>query len=111
VAAAEEAVRHTPADEHVTILLTTSDPAETSRLLSLRIGDLLGTLREVFAPDDWPRFTLVLADTDSVAPIAGRPDTGDETETALRIRNGIVVARSHGRGAAYAAAIATVPSA
>lgn len=104
--AAEEAVRAARPGDRVTVAVVTSDPAELGRLVRLRIGDLTGCLRRVFAPDAWPRLHVVLDDPALLASAVGLPDANDATEAAVRIRDGQVVARAEGRGAAHAAASA-----
>ena len=100
--AAEEAVR---SGEQVTIVVVTGDPAETGRLVRLRVTDLVGCLRRVFAPEVWQRVRLVLDDA-SVASALGVTDPGDETEAAVRVQDGVIVARSGGRGAGHAVSAA-----
>ncbi|MET8003639.1 helix-turn-helix domain-containing protein [Nonomuraea glycinis] len=102
--AAEEAVRAARPGDRVTVAVVTSDPAEIGRLIRLRIGDLVGCLRGVLAPDAWQGPHLVLGS--AVASAAGIPDTGDSTEAAVRVQAGKIVARARGRGAAYAVATA-----
>ncbi|MEV1175437.1 helix-turn-helix domain-containing protein [Nonomuraea sp. NPDC049784] len=104
--AAEEAVRAARPGDRVTVAVVTSDPAELGRLVRLRIGDLTGCLRRVFAPDAWPGLRLVLDDHATIASAIGIPDIDDTTEAAVRIRAGKIVARAAGRGAAHAAATA-----
>jgi AcrR family transcriptional regulator len=104
--AAEEAVRAARPGDRVTVIVLTSDPAEVGRLVRLRVGDLTGCLRRVFAPGQWPRLRLVLDDGALVASAVGLPDAGDAIEAAVRIQDGRIVARAHGRGAAHAAATA-----
>jgi AcrR family transcriptional regulator len=104
--AAEEAVRAARPDDLVTVAVLTSDPAEVGRLVRLRIGDLTGCLRRVFGPGGWPGLRLVLDDRFLTAAAVGLPDAGDATEAAVRIRDGQIVARAEGRGAAFAAAAA-----
>jgi hypothetical protein len=106
LAAAEEAVRGARPGDRVTVVVLTADQAETGRLLRLRISDLTGCLRRVFAPDRWPRLRLVLDERGLAASAAGLPDAGDATEAAVRVRDGGIVARANGRGAAHAAATA-----
>jgi AcrR family transcriptional regulator len=101
--AAEEAVRSARPGEQVTLVVVTDDPAETGRLARLRVTDLAGCLRRVFAPDVWQRVRLVLDDEALTASAVGLTDLDDETEAAVRVRGGVIVARAHGRGAAYAA--------
>jgi len=106
LAAAEEAVRAARPGDRVTVVVLTSDPAELGRLVRLRVSDLTGCLRRVFAPDRWPRLRLVLDDHALTASAAGLPDAGDATEAAVRIHAGRIVARANGRGATHAAATA-----
>jgi len=86
------------------VAVVTSDPAETGRLIRLRVDDLVAVLRRVFAT--LPAVRLVLDDRAVVAAAAGLPAAGDQAEAAARIRAGRIVARAHGRGAAHAAATA-----
>jgi AcrR family transcriptional regulator len=106
LAAAEEAVRSARAGEQVTVVVVTSDLAETGRLVRLRIADLTACLRRVFTVDALPPLCLVLDDHAAVASVLGLPDPDGETEAAVRIQGGAIVARAHGRGAAHAAATA-----
>ncbi|MES4903451.1 MULTISPECIES: helix-turn-helix domain-containing protein [unclassified Streptomyces] len=104
LAAAEEAVRGARPGEQVTVAVVTSDPAEIGRLVRLRVSDLSGCLRRVFAADAWPGLRLVLDDHALTASSVGLTEAGDATEAAVRVRDGRVVARAEGRGAAHAAA-------
>jgi hypothetical protein len=104
--AAEEAIRAARPGDRITVAVVTSDPAEIGRLVRLRIGDLTGCLRRVFAPDAWPGLRLVIDDRATIASAIGIPDTGDATEAAVRIQAGRIFARGYGRGAAYAVATA-----
>jgi AcrR family transcriptional regulator len=104
--AAEEAVRAAHPGDRVTVIVLTSDPAELGRLVRLRVSDLTGCLRRVFAPGQWPRLRLVLDDGAPAASAVGLPDAGDATEAAVRIQDGRIVARAQGRGAGHAAATA-----
>jgi len=104
--AAEEAVRAAGPGEPVTVVVLTGDPAEIGRLIRLRVGDLTGCLRRVFAPGAWPGLRLVLDDRALAASAVGLADADDATEAAVRIRQGRIVARAEGRGAGHAAASA-----
>jgi AcrR family transcriptional regulator len=130
LAAAEELVRAARPDDQVTIAVVTSDPAEIGRLVRLRVSDLTACLRRVFAEGSWPRLKLILDDrglvaaavraTDGAVAPATRAGDGvaaaaraadvvatyhdDDTEEAVRIQNGTIVARALGRGAGYAVA-------
>ncbi|WP_030474010.1 TetR/AcrR family transcriptional regulator [Lentzea aerocolonigenes] len=97
--AAEEAVR---SGEPVTIVVVTGDPAETGRLVRLRITDLVACLRRVFEPETWQHVRVALDDAALVASALGVADPGDETEVAVRVQAGVIVARSGGRGAGHA---------
>ena len=77
-----------------------SDAAETGRLLRLRIADLTGCLRRVLP---LPSLRIVLDDDAVVAAALGLTEPGDDTEAAVRVQGGAIVARAHGRGAAHAA--------
>lgn len=106
LAATEEAVRSARPGEQVTVAVVTNDAAETGRLVRLRTTDLIGCLRRVFAPDAWRRVRLVLDDDALVASAIGLTDLDDETQSAVRVQGGAIVARAHGRGAAYAVSTA-----
>ncbi|MFI0353053.1 TetR/AcrR family transcriptional regulator [Actinomadura sp. 9N407] len=104
--AAEEAVRAARPGDRITVAVVTSDPAEVGRLVRLRIGDITSCLRRVVPEDSWPAPHLVLDDGAAIASAIGIPDVGDSTEAAVRVQAGRIFARAHGRGAAYAVAIA-----
>ncbi|MCT2586450.1 TetR/AcrR family transcriptional regulator [Actinophytocola gossypii] len=112
--AAEEAVRSAPSGEQVTVVVVVRDPAETGRLVRLRIADLTGCLRRVFPTAALPPLRLLLDEHGTVAAALGIPvpddEADDETEAAVRVRDGAIVARAHGRGAAHAAATAHAPN-
>lgn len=104
--AAEEAVRAAGVAERVTVVVTASDPAETGRLVRLRVADLMGGLGRVFVAEALPALELVLDDEGRVARALGLQAVGDETEAAVRVRDGKIVARAEGRGAGHAVATA-----
>jgi len=104
--AAEEAVRSAAPGDQVAIVVVTGDQEETGRLVRLRVTDLVNCLRKVFKPDTWQHVRLVLDDDALVASAIGLDDPGDETEAAVRARDGVIVARAHGRGAGHAAGAA-----
>jgi hypothetical protein len=99
--AAEEAVRSARPGKQVTVVVV-SEAAETGLLVRLRVADLTGCLRRVFAADALPPLRLVLDDHAVVASALGISSPGDETEAAVRVRGGVIVARATGRGAAHA---------
>ena len=95
--AVEQAVR---AGADVTAVLVTGEPAELAPLARLVVAELAGCLREAFPPSAWPRLRVVC--DDSVAAAAGVASVSDETEVAVRIANGRIVARSEGPAATAA---------
>ncbi|MEV0810165.1 TetR/AcrR family transcriptional regulator [Micromonospora sp. NPDC050200] len=108
--AAEEAVRAARPGDLVTVAVVTSDPAETGALVRLRITDLAACLRRLFGPAISPSMRLVLDDQAALASAIGA-GTAEDTEAAIRIRAGKIIARAYGRGAAYAAATTPVAEA
>jgi AcrR family transcriptional regulator len=104
LSATEETVRSARAADAVTIVIVTSDPAELGRLARLRIADLVGCLRRVFVPEDLPRLRLAFDDEGTVPAALGMAGADDFTETAVRVRDGRIVARAQGRGAGHAVA-------
>lgn len=105
--AAEDAVRSARSGERVTVAVVTGDPDQTGLLLRLRVADLASCLRRVFPAEIWRRFRLVIGDDAAAAATAiGLTATGDTTEAAVRVQDGVIVARAQGRGAAHAAATA-----
>ena len=96
--AAEEAVRAAHPGDRVTVIVQTSDPAEIGRLVRVRVSDLTGCLRRVFAPGQWPRLRLV--STTAPCPSAGgcrTPPTPPRRRFPYRPAGS---SPRHGRGAA-----------
>ncbi|GAA1384745.1 TetR/AcrR family transcriptional regulator [Pseudonocardia kongjuensis] len=109
LAAAEDTLRSARLRDEVTVAIVTDDPAELgrlARLARLRIVDIAGCLRRVFAPADLPRLRVVL-DDGAVAAALGVDAPGTRTEVAVRVRGGRVVARAEGFGAGHAVAAST----
>lgn len=104
LSAAEEAVRSARPRDEVTLVVVTDDPDEIGRLARLRITDLVGCLRRVFAAGELPRLRIVFDDAGTVAAAIGRESVDDHTEVAIRVRDGLIVARADGRGAGHAVA-------
>lgn len=107
--AAEEAVRAARPGDRVTVALVTDDPAESGALVRLRITDLAACLRRVFGPAIRPSLRLVLDDGAVLASAVGA-GSAEDTEAAVRVQAGRIVARAGGHGAGYAAATADVPA-
>ncbi|SNS50956.1 transcriptional regulator, TetR family [Actinomadura meyerae] len=107
--AAEEAVRAARPGEAATVAVVTDDPAETGALVRLRITDLAGCLRRAFGPDAGLPLRLVLDDRGALATAIGA-GTAADTEAAVRVQDGAIIARASGRGAGYAAATAGRPA-
>jgi AcrR family transcriptional regulator len=105
LSAAEEAVRAVRPDEKVTVAVVTSDPAEIGNLVRLRISDLIACLRAVFPAEPWDGLRLVIDDTAQIASALGVAAVDNECEAAVRIHDGVIIARAAGRGAAYAAGL------
>ncbi|KAB7836935.1 TetR/AcrR family transcriptional regulator [Streptomyces mobaraensis] len=103
LSAAEDVLRSARPDDEVTIVVVTSDSAETGRLARLRIVDLVGCLRRVFTADRLPRVRVVFDDTGTVPAALGHPPADDLTEIAVRVRNGLITGHATGRGAGHAA--------
>jgi AcrR family transcriptional regulator len=104
--AVEEALRGAPPATAVTLALVTGDPGELGPLVQLVIADLRRCLRAAVAPSAWPRLRIVYDRSGAVAAAAGVSAVSDATESAFRIRDGRIVARTDGYGACHAAATA-----
>ncbi|MBO3738810.1 TetR family transcriptional regulator [Actinoplanes flavus] len=100
--AAEETVR---AADNVTIAAVTGDPAELGALVRLRVDGTMAMLRQIFPGGVRPPVRVIVDGAEGFAHAIGAP-VGDDTEAAVRIRDGRVVARADGRGAGHAAATA-----
>lgn len=100
--AVEEAIRAASPGESVTVAMVTSDPAELGYLVRVRVGDLVDRLRHLFPPDSWRPLRLVLDDRAILASAVGLDHVDDSTEAAVRIREGMIVARADSRGAGHA---------
>lgn len=101
--AAEEAVRAARPEDRVTVAVVTGDPAETGALVRLRITGLAECLRRAFPPTAAPPLHVDLDDGAALAAAVGAAVT-DDTEAAIRVHAGRVVARASGRGAGHAVA-------
>jgi AcrR family transcriptional regulator len=103
--AAEESARAAPPGSDVTIAIVTGDPDELLPLARLVLARLHGTLaRAVPEPARPPLRLLPGPDADTLAAAAGLTTVDDDTEAAVRIAGGRIVARATGRGAGHAAA-------
>jgi AcrR family transcriptional regulator len=101
----EEAVR---AGTAVTAVLVSSEPAEFAPLARLVIADVAGCLRQAFPRQAWPPLRVVCDESGALAAAAGAAAVSDETELAVRIRSGRIVARAEGPGACHAVATSRV---
>ena len=99
LAAVEEAVRN---GARATLVMVTGTPAELVPLARLVLARLCVSLRQSFPVGAWPRLRVVCDETGAVARAAGVPSVSDETETAIRVEGGRVVALAEGSGAAHA---------
>lgn len=98
--AVEEALRAAPEGVPVTIVPVTAEPAELLPLVRLALAELRSCLSPSFPAGAWARPRIAL--DPGLAEAAGAVDPDDDTETALRLHGGRVVARSEERGAAHA---------
>ncbi|HET6502265.1 MAG TPA: TetR/AcrR family transcriptional regulator [Amycolatopsis sp.] len=103
IASAEEAVR---TGAPVTVVLVTGDPGELAPLARLVIAEFCGCLRQALSPEAWSPPRVVCDEGGSLAAAAGVLAVSDETEIAVRVEGGLVVARAAGRGACHAVAAA-----
>ena len=107
LAAIEEALRAAPPAATLTAVLVTSDPGELGPLARLAVTSLRNCLRAAVAPSAWPRLQLIHDEHGALAAAAGVSAISDATESAVRIRNGRIVAQADGYGACHAAATAS----
>ncbi|WP_461119069.1 TetR/AcrR family transcriptional regulator [Saccharothrix stipae] len=103
LAAVEEAVRN---GARVTLAVVTGAPGELAPLARLVVAQLCVSLRQAFPVAAWPRPRVVCDETGALAAAAGVPSVSDETETAIRVERGRVVARAEGSGAGHAVSAA-----
>lgn len=108
--AAEEALRAVPDGTPVMLAVVGDNPAEHVPLARASLTDLYVCLRQAFPAHAVPTLEVVLEGADAVAAAAGATDTGDDTETAVRVAGGRIVARSTVRGACHAVAVSAAVS-
>ncbi|MEU1670995.1 hypothetical protein ABZ752_03045 [Streptomyces roseifaciens] len=94
-------MRSARSGDRLAFAVVTADPAETGRLARLRIIDLIACLRRVFAPGDLPHPRVVFDETGAVSAAIGCDPADDSAEVAIRVQEGLIVARAEGRGAGY----------
>lgn len=102
--AIEQAVRAAPPGAAVTAVLVTGEPGELGPLARLVVAEACGLLRQAFPREAWPGLSVVFDDSGAVAAAAGVRAVSDETEVAIRVTNGRIVARAEGYGACHVAA-------
>src|SRR6478609_3024715 len=102
--ALEEAVRAAPRGLPATAAVVTGEPAELGPLARLVLVDAGRHLGAAFPPGARPTVRIVLDEAGALAAAAGVTAVSDATETAVRIRDGRIVARADGPGAPHAAA-------
>ncbi|GAB3691103.1 TetR/AcrR family transcriptional regulator [Nocardiopsis oceani] len=108
LAAVEEALRAAGEDVPVTVVPVTAEPAELLPLVRLVVAELRGCLSHSFPARAWARPRIVL--DPGVAAAVGVADPDDDTETAVRLLGGRIVARAEDRGAGHAVAAFTTAS-
>ncbi|MFI6026837.1 TetR/AcrR family transcriptional regulator [Amycolatopsis magusensis] len=102
LAGVEQAVR---IGDEVTVVLVTSSPEELMPLARLTIAELTNCLRPAFPVSAWPRLKIVCDASGTLAAAAGVGEVGDDTEVAIRVEGGQLVARADGFGAGHAIAV------
>lgn len=100
--AVEEALRVAPEGVPITLVPVTDDPGELLPLVRLVVAELRGHLSRSFPLHAWTRTRIVLEPT--VAAAAGVVDPVEDTESALLVEAGRIVARAEDRGAGHAVA-------
>ena len=111
--AVEQAVRAAPPGAEITLALVTGAPAELGPLARLVVAGARTRLWQAFPERAWPRLQVVHDEAGALAEAAGVTGPGDDTEAAVRVAGGRIVARAEGLGACHAAATAVpapVPS-
>ncbi len=101
LAAAEEAVRR---GVPTTVVMVTGSPQEFGPLARLVVAQLCGPLRQAFPAHAWPDVRVVCDDSGAFARAVGVPAVSDETETAVRVRDGRITVRADGFAACHAVA-------
>ncbi|MEV6912976.1 TetR/AcrR family transcriptional regulator [Amycolatopsis sp. NPDC051071] len=100
LSAAEEAVRASGRD--VTVVVVTSEPDELVPLTRLIVAEVCGGVRQAFPERAWPGVRVVCDVAGTLAAAAGVLAVSDETEAAIRVERGRIVATADGRGAGHA---------
>ncbi|MBW6435595.1 TetR family transcriptional regulator [Actinoplanes hulinensis] len=104
-AASSDADAASAAADNVTIAAVTSDPAEIGALVRLRVSGIMAMLRQIFPGGVRPPVRIIVDGAEGFAHAIGVP-VADDTEAAVRIRDGRIIARADGRGAGHAAVTA-----
>jgi AcrR family transcriptional regulator len=107
--ATEEVVRAASPGDRITVAVVSGDPAETGALVRLRLTAMTACLRRALPPGVARPLHIDLDDGPALAgamTASAGFSVGDDTEMAVRIRDGRIVARAWGRGAGHAVAVA-----
>jgi AcrR family transcriptional regulator len=107
-AAVEDAIRAAPGEAECTVALVTSEPAELAALTRLVVAEVAGCLRQAFSRPAMPGLLVMCDESGALAAAAGISSVSDDTEAAVRIAAGRVVARADGSGAGHAVAAAVL---
>lgn len=102
--AIEQAVRAVPPGAAVTAVLVTGEPGELGPLARLVVAETCVHLRQAFPRAAWPALSVVFDEHATVAAATGVRAVSDETEVAIRVSNGRILARAEGYGASHTAA-------
>ncbi|MDX6744105.1 TetR/AcrR family transcriptional regulator [Actinocorallia sp. A-T 12471] len=103
--AIEEAVRATP-DGTVTVVPVSAEPREFGPLARLVVAEAAFCLQAAFPPYALPRLRVAHDPTGEISAAMGLGGAGDDTQAAILVRDGRIVARADGYGACHAAATA-----
>ena len=104
LSAAEEAVRAGSAGSPVTCVVVSGEPDELRPLARLAVVEACSCLRQAFPPQAWPLLQVVCDESGALAKAAGATSVSNDTEAAVRIKGGRVLALAEGRGACHVVA-------
>ena len=101
LSAVEEAVRARSTGLQVTCVAVTGEPDELRPLARLAVVEVCSSIRQAFPRRAWPLLQVVCDESGALAEAAGVTSVDNDTETAVRIADGRVVAIANGRGACH----------
>lgn len=104
LSAVEEAVRAGSEGMRVTCVAVSGEPGELRPLARLAVAEVAHCLRQAFPRRAWPQLQVVSDERGALAAAAGVTAPGNDTEFAIRVSGGRVVACAEGRGACHVVA-------